>query len=313
MMRQDILFKEVAKMWLGEKKAYIKDSTYSYYEFEMDTYILPQLGEKKVIDMNEKLLQQTVLFWQKQGSKKQTALKKSTVQNLVMLVKQCLKYAVNEGYIQDVSMRMQYMPVYMVPKQKVFSVQEQTELIKALLNDSSSKTVGILLCLNSGLRIGEICALRWEDVDFERRMLHITKTLQRIYNVNSQPRTYILISSPKTRKSIRDVPLSDKMMEMLLKSNGQNQSGYVLTNDEHYMEPRTFRRFYMKFLETHQIPGLNFHCLRHTFATRCIENGGDYKSVSEILGHTTINTTLNMYVHPLEEEKRKCVDLVKWE
>lgn len=312
-MEETVLFKHVATTWLEEKKEYIKVSTYMYYRFEMETYILPRLGEEPLAEVNEKTVQQTVLFWQRQGGKGQTPLKKSTVQNLTMLVKQCLRYAVKEGYIQECSMRMQYIPTDVEKKQKVFTENEQTELVKAILANPNSKTIGILLCLSSGLRIGEICALRWEDVDFNNRMLHVTKTLQRIYKVDSVPHTEIVISSPKTRKSIRDVPLSDNMTDLLMKMSPHDRTGYLLTNEEHYMEPRTFRKFYMKFLETHQIKGLNFHCLRHTFATRCIENGGDYKSVSEILGHTTINTTLNMYVHPQEKEKRRCVELVRWE
>lgn len=312
-MEEVVLFKHVANAWLEEKKEYIKVSTYMYYRYEMEAYILPQLGEKQIGDVNEKTVQQSVLFWQRQGGKGQTPLKKSTVQNIIMLVKQCLHHAIKEGYIQECSMRMQYIPTDGERKQKVFSENEQAKLVQAILAEPSSKTAGILLCLSSGLRIGEVCALRWEAIDFESRMLHVTKTLQRIYDVDGTPHTKIVISSPKTRKSIRDVPLSDKMVEMLQKMSPQNQKGYLLTNNEHYIEPRTFRKFYMKFLETHQIRGLNFHCLRHTFATRCIENGGDYKSVSEILGHTTINTTLNMYVHPQEKEKRRCVELVGWE
>jgi len=312
-MEKNVLFKQVANAWLEEKKEYIKVSTYMYYQFEMETYILPRLGEEPISEVNEKAVQQTVLFWQRQGGKNKEPLKKSTVQNLTMLVKQCLRYAVKEGYIQECSMRMQYIPTDVEKKQKVFSENDQTDLIKAILADPNSKTVGILLCLSSGLRIGEVCALRWEDIDFGNRMLHVTKTLQRIYRVDSMPHTEIVISSPKTRKSVRDVPLSDNMIELLQKMRPHDKKGYLLTNKEHYMEPRTFRKFYMKFLETHQIKQLNFHCLRHTFATRCIENGGDYKSVSEILGHTTINTTLNMYVHPQEKEKRRCVELVRWE
>jgi len=161
------------------------------------------------------------------------------------------------------------------------------------------------------LRIGELCALRWEDFDFKNGVIHISKTLQRVYDPNSTPKTKIVISSPKTLTSNRDIPLSLKMTEFISKLE-INKMGYVLTNEDKYMEPRTFRKFYTHFLERHGIVTLNVHCLRHTFATRCIENGGDYKSVSEILGHTTINTTLNMYVHPQLEEKRKCVELIQW-
>lgn len=311
-MRKKLRMEEVVALWLKEKRNYIKTSTYAYYLFAAENYIILQLGKKSITQITEKEIQNAVLYWQNQGGKKRGPMQKSTVQNLVMIIKQILKFAVKEGYIEDCSLKIRFLPPSHGRKQKVFSKKEQADIIHAILSEPSYKSFGILLCLNSGLRIGELCALRWEDFDFSNGIIHITKTLQRIYEQNSIPKTKIIISSPKTFTSIREIPLSYKMLEILDKLGNRSNKGYVLTNTQNYMEPRAFRRFYMQFLEKHQIVPLNFHCLRHTFATRCIENGGDYKSVSEILGHTTINTTLNMYVHPEIEEKRKCVDLIQW-
>ena len=311
-MKKNELIKTVVMAWLEEKKNYIKTSTYTYYLFEVESYIIPRFENLRIRDLNEKCIQEAVLYWQRQGGKDYAPLKKTTVQNLVMLMKQFVRYAIKEGYIEDRPMDIHFMPTAQGKKKKVFSPVEQSEIIKAIRREPSYRTFGILLCLNSGLRIGELCALCWEDFDFENGIIHINKTLQRIYDYNGTPKTRIVISTPKTSTSIREIPLSQKMMDVIERLHDRNEKGYVLTNGPSFMEPRTFRKFYMQFLERHHITPLNFHCLRHTFATRCIENGGDYKTVSEILGHTTINTTLNMYVHPQIEEKRKCVDLIKW-
>ena len=310
-MKKDVLFEDVIKEWLEEKKLFIKYSTYAYYTIEAKNYIIPILGKRPVKEITEKELQRTIMYWQKEGGNCHNPLKKSTVQNLVTITKQCIKFAIKEGYMEECALDLHFIPTNYHKKKKVFSKSEQVDIIQAVLGEPSYRTFGILLCLNSGLRIGELCALRWEDFDFKNGIIHITKTLQRVYDPASTPKTKIVISSPKTLTSNRDIPLSAKMVEFISQLE-INKMGYVLTNENRYMEPRTFRKFYAHFLQRHGIAALNVHCLRHTFATRCIENGGDYKSVSEILGHTTINTTLNMYVHPQLEEKRKCVDLIQW-
>lgn len=309
-----MLFGEVAEMWLSEKRAYIKESTYAYYHFEMQNYIIPALGSMQVVDVTEECLQNMVLHWQRKGMKNGHPLKKSTVQNLVMLIKQVLKFAAKKKLIEECALEIHFAPQGdKKNKMQVFSKAEQYRLIQAILNELDYRTFGILLCINSGLRIGELCALKWSDIDVENKIIHITKTLQRVYARDTLPKTQIIITTPKTATSVREVPLSDKVCEVIGQLPNRCKAGYVLSNCERYIEPRTFRRFYTRFLREHDIDELHFHCLRHTFATQCIENGADYKSVSEILGHTTINTTLNMYVHPPMERKRECVDMLKWE
>lgn len=306
-------FQNVLEMWLNEKKEYIKESTYAHYHFEAANYVSPLLGALQLEDVTEERIQNTVLIWQGKGMENGRPLKKSTVQNLVTLVKQVLRYAVRKEYIKSSVIEIHFAPYYMEKKQKVFNSNEQSKLVQAVLDDLNCKTFGILLCLNSGLRIGELCALKWSDIDLCNGLLHVTKTLQRIYGKNGENKTEIIITAPKTSSSIREIPLSKRVLSIIKAFHSESSSNYVLTNTEHYMEPRTFQRFFKMFLHKNGIRELHFHCLRHTFATRCIECGADYKTVSEILGHATITTTLNMYVHPQMEEKRKCVELVEWE
>lgn len=308
-----MLFEELLDLWLDEKKMYIKRSTYAYYSFEVKNYIIPVLGTMNVDEIREEHIQEAVVCWQNRGMENGKPLKRSTVQNLVTLIKQVLKYAARKGIIHESFMEIHFVPQKNSEKKsKVFSLDDQNRLVHAVLSDLDYRSFGILLCINSGLRIGEVCALKWEDIDMQQGVLHVTKTIQRIYMKNSMPHTQVIISEPKTISSIRDIPLSHKILEIIKKLPDVNPKGYILSNTDNFVEPRTFRKFYMAFLQRENITPLNFHCLRHTFATRCIESGADYKSVSETLGHTTINTTMNMYVHPRMEEKRKCVELICW-
>lgn len=308
-----MVLQEVLDMWLDEKKMYVKQSTYAYYRYEIEHYISPLLGQLPLEELTEDKIQNTVLLLQKCGINSGHPLNKSTVQNLVVLLKQVIKYASRKKFIQDFTMEIRFAIQDPVNHQKVFNKSEQAQMIQALLANLTYKNFGILLCLNTGLRIGELCALKWKDIDLDRKIIHVTKTLQRIYVPNKQGKTDIIIASPKTSTSVRDIPVGERILSVIKKLPYNNKENYILTNSSSYVEPRIFRQYYKTFLRKNNIPELKFHCLRHTFATRLIENGADYKSVSEILGHSTIHTTLNMYVHPLMEEKRKCVELIEWD
>lgn len=304
-----MLFMELATEWLTGKRNYIKESTYALYQYEIENYLFPAIGNLDITGINEQVLQESVLNWQYGGH----AMKKSTVQNLVILMKQIVKYAMKKGYMKQSEIVIRYAPQNKIQRsRKILEETEQLQLINAILSDLTPETLGILLCINSGLRIGELCALKWSDVNTNEQVLHVTKTMQRIYIKNANPKSYVVISSPKTESSIRDIPLSCKMCELIIEIADMNPQHYILTNSEHYIEPRTYRKHYESFLNMQGISYIKFHSLRHTFATKCIESGADYKVVSEILGHSTINTTLNMYVHPQMSEKRKCIESICW-
>lgn len=172
------------------------------------------------------------------------------------------------------------------------------------------RNLGIFICLSTGMRIGEICALTWEDVDLERGIITVSHTLERLYIVeNGRRYTQLNLDTPKTQNSQREIPISKELMKMLRPIKRiVNERFYVLTNDSKPIEPRTYRNYYKKLLQELKIPKLKFHGLRHSFATRCIESNCDYKTVSVILGHSNISTTLNLYVHPNMEQKKKCID-----
>ncbi len=165
-----------------------------------------------------------------------------------------------------------------------------------------------MICLLTGIRIGELCALKWEDISLTEKVLHIHKTLQRIQCDESEgysTRTRIVISTPKSDCSIRSIPIPDCLVDHM-KQYYRGQTGYILTaNGKRYIEPRTMQNHYRQVLKECEIQYKNFHTLRHTFATRCVELGFDIKSLSEILGHANVNITMNRYVHPTMELKRQ--------
>lgn len=302
-------FKDLALEWFEYRKKYLKESTKAYYMFELQNYILPSFGEIGVENLNEEIIQKSVYQWQTMSNKYGRGIKKSTISNLVMLIRQIMKYGSKKGIIPPFKFEIFYLPETNESKSKTFTNKEQDMIIEAVLSDLSFKSFGILLSLNTGIRIGELCALRWSDIDNIQNVMTIHNTLQRVYDKNAQPKTKIIIGSPKTLESTRSIPLSKRLCDVIEKLPKINCNGYILTNNSSHMEPRTFRRFYKNFLIKHNITYLNFHCLRHSFATRLIQNGADYKCVSELLGHSNINTTLNMYVHPDLNQKRNCIEL----
>ncbi|NDO49572.1 site-specific integrase [Lachnospiraceae bacterium MD335] len=302
-------FEDLAREWFEDRRKYLKESTEAYYMFELQNYILPSIGEVDVNKINEEIIQTNVYQWQTKYNVHGRIIKKSTISNLVMLIRQIVKYGSKKGIIQPFNPEIYYLPETHENKIKTFTNEEQNMIIEAVLSDLSFKSFGILLSLNTGIRIGELCALYWSDIDNIQNIITIRNTLQRVYSKNANPKTQIIIGPPKTTGSARCIPLSRKLQEVIKKLPNINYSGHILTNNSLHMEPRTFRRFYKSFLLKHNIKYLNFHCLRHSFATRLIQNGADYKCVSELLGHTSINITLNMYVHPDLKQKRNCIEL----
>ena len=193
---------------------------------------------------------------------------------------------------------------------EVMSKDNQKKLLNYLNSNFSFKNLGITICLCTGLRIGELCALRWNDFDSDQKVLKIRHSLQRIYIIDGDEKyTKIKVDKPKTKESNRDIPLTNSLytiIKPLLKV--VKLTNYVLSNDENPIEPRTYRNYYKKILKKLEIPYLKFHGLRHSFATRCIESKNSVKTVSVILGHANITTTLNLYVHPNNDEKKRCIE-----
>lgn len=294
---------KLSNEWLVYKKSFVKLSTWAYYENIVRNYIIPYFGLFEIDDISEKDIQNTINLWHN-GEK---GLKNSTIKNIIMILRQCLYHA-NKFYgiaLKEYSLYYEDNIHYI--KQRTFDDIEYEKIICAATDNLTSRNLGIIISIKYGIRIGELCALQWSDIDKKHKLIRINKTLQRVYIPDDMPHTKIIITSPKTYMSTRDIPLSENMMCLINKISFHNSGDYILSNSKKYIEPRTYRRYFYEFLKKNNIEKLNFHCLRHTFATACIEKGANIKCVSEILGHSTVNTTLNMYVHPSIEDKRRCI------
>lgn len=167
------------------------------------------------------------------------------------------------------------------------------------------KGIGVLLAIHTGMRIGEICALQWKDVDLKSRTVRVTKTIIRTYSKSEGSR--VSITPPKTRTSTRTIPLNSWICQLLYLVCGDSES-FIVSGKPKPTEPGKLRSWYNRVLKQNKIEHRKFHCLRHTFATTCISCGCDYKSLSQILGHSNVSVTMNLYVHPDMEMKRRCVE-----
>lgn len=196
---------------------------------------------------------------------------------------------------------------------RVLSPQEQQRLTVYLYDNMELCNLGILVCMYSGLRIGELCALRWENILWNEQCIYVKETMQRLQNTDISgtlmSKTSIVISAPKSACSIRKIPIPEQLFS-LLRIYECESSTFLMTGTKSYIEPRTLQYRFKRITEKCNIYDVKFHSLRHTFATRCVELGFDIKSLSEILGHANVNITLNRYVHPSMEQKQKNMNLL---
>ena len=223
-------------------------------------------------------------------------LSASYVRDIITVFKSMLCYA-QEEYDFKLSLKNVVLPKVEKKQIEKISDAEQKRLISYLKANMSLTAFGILLSLCMGLRIGELCGLKWSDVDFQHKILHIRRTVQRITSANGNRKTKIVISAPKSATSFRDIAIPDFVMEYFRMFRDEADF-FILSGADKPVEPRIMQYRYKKILQSAEIDNHSYHNLRHTFATNCAEHGFDVKTLSVILGHSTVNLTLNRYVHP---------------
>ena len=309
--KNKILYKDWILNWLSYKKDYIKESTYANYSNIITNHIIPDLGKYYLNQLNNKIIQKFLLEKYKNGRLDHSGgLSAKTIRDIIAIIKSSLKSASKENLIQNLSLDFIYPKTNQKDKIYTLSKHSQEKLTNYILENKTIKNLGILLTLYSGIRIGELCALQWKDIDFKNNILYINKTLQRIYiNDTKIHSSKIIITEPKTHNAEREIPLNREFANELKKYKTK-PNHYILSCSDKWIEPRTYRRFFERISKKANIEKINFHGLRHTFATNCIKLGVDYKTVSELLGHATVNITLNLYVHPQMSQKKRCINLV---
>jgi integrase len=296
-------FSEVVQLWKTDKKLYVKKSTFSAYVLLLENHLLPVFG-KTDEEITEVEVQKFVHQKLTQG------LSQKSIKDILIVLKMVLKFGAKHKLLVYNPFEIQYPTVRENQNIEVLSRTHQKKVMNYIQEHFTFRSLGIYICLSSGIRIGEICALTWDDIDTENGTIHIRKTIQRIYMIeDGNRRTELLLDTPKTKNSIREIPMSRELLRMLKPFKKiVNPTFFVLTNDAKPTEPRTYRSYYKTLMRDLEIPELKFHGLRHSFATRCIESNCDYKTVSVLLGHSKISTTVNLYVHPNMEQKKKAID-----
>lgn len=293
---------EMIDLWKADKKNYVKKSTFSAYVLLIENHLLPTFGDK--YEVPETDVQQFVL------QKLASGLSQKTIKDILIVLKMVLKFSAKNKWITYEPFEIQYPTVRESQHIEVLSRTHQKKIMSYINEHFTFRNLGVLICLCSGMRIGEICALTWEDIDTDNGIINVNRTIQRIYVIEDGNRkTELILDTPKTKNSIREIPMNKDLIRLIKPIKKiVNPSFFVLTNDAKPTEPRTYRSFYKGLMCHLEIPELKFHGLRHSFATRCIESNCDYKTVSVLLGHSNISTTLNLYVHPNMEQKKKAIE-----
>lgn len=301
-MNQQKLIYEVAELWRADKKLYVKKSSYAAYLLLTENHLLPAFGQMH--DVDESDVQRFVL------QKLEAGLSQKTIKDILIVLKMILKFGAKKKLLTYTPFDIQFPTVRESQAMEVLTRADQKKVMNYIQEHFTFRNLGVYICLSAGMRIGEVCALTWDDVDTDTGVINVRRTIQRIYVIeDGQRRTELILDTPKTKNSIREIPLSKDLLRILKPFKKiVNPSFFVLTNDAKPTEPRTYRSYYKNLMRDLKMPDLKFHGLRHSFATRCIESKCDYKTVSVLLGHSNISTTLNLYVHPNMEQKKKAIE-----
>lgn len=290
--------------WLDYKHAIVKNSTYMKYKNSINKHIIPNLGSFDIKILDNNIVQK---FINQKLSAEKCSLSPKSVRELVNIIKNTLTYAENYGFqskckCELLIVRNSFKPI------RVLNKNEEKALLNTLESDTDIFKLGILISLLTGVRIGELCALRWEDVDFKECVISVNRTMQRVQVEGKDNKTEIIITTPKTNTSIRQIPIPNMLVDYIIGFKSSNDQ-YILTNKNgNYIEPRVMQYKFKKYLQVAGISDANFHALRHTFATRCIEAGVDVKVLSEVLGHSNVNITLDRYVHNSIDYKKDNIE-----
>lgn len=295
--------KKLFNEWLYAKRIQTKGSTFANYAFKVQKHLLPAFGELKIEMLTPNRVYDFIMKKQSDG------LSNKYISDLLIVLKSMAKYASRIYHcvntISDVEL-----PKKEKHELDLYTKEEQNRLKTALLINMDRTKLAIMFSLFTGVRIGELCGLKWSDIDFCNKTIRIERSVQRIRSDNCNSKTEIIITTPKSRSSIRTIPLPEFLIGMLKAFKPSNANAYLISGTDNLTEPRTMQYRFKSILTKAGLRILNFHSLRHMFATNCVEIGFDVKTLSEILGHSSVEITLNRYVHSSMGRKKQCMDML---
>lgn len=299
-------FGEVLALWRSFHRLNHKGATDAKYEYMIQKHIIPELGSMKLTEITNAVINDFIFRKTTSGRLDgKGGLSPAYVRTIAVIIQSAIQFAVDEKMCAPINLKT-IKPTVEKNELDVFSAKEQQQLEHLLLCDMDETKLGVFISLNTGLRIGEICALTWKDIDLTERIIHVRATVSRVKaSPESEQQTKLIIDKPKTKTSLRDIPISTKLYPILQAMKEKATSAYVASDNCSFVSLRTYEYRFHKLLERCQLRSVNYHVLRHTFATRCIEVGVDVKTLSELLGHADVSITMNTYVHSSMELKRR--------
>lgn len=306
-------FNDVFDKWIEYKKTFVKISTYNKYMNLYKSYICNYFYKINLDEITNQYIQNYISYLMKRESTKTSqTLSSNTIREIVYIIKSVLSYAQKNDSVVYTPLKVE-LPKNEVKKIHILTREEQKILESYIKNRNDMISIAIILCLYTGLRLGELCALTKNDIDLENHCISVNKTVQRIQNhdTNNNEKTSLVITKPKTKNSIRQILISSvirSILERYLLSLTNKK--YIFSVNNSLAEPRTIQYQFNKIIKRLNITQISFHGLRHTFATRCIELGMDMKTLSEILGHSNIATTMGIYVHSTDLHKKEQMELL---
>lgn len=292
--------KELFDEWILSISIRTKESTIENYKMKIRKHLLPDFGRMKFEMLNTKIIQVYV------QQKLKSGLSARYVADILIVFKSMAKYVSREYDCYNPLANVALPKVSRKSSVRILDKNEQQKLTEYLSANKNRVSLGILIAMYTGLRIGELCALRWRDINLSERTLTVRNTIQRINNPDGSSATRIVITKPKSAASERIIPLPGGLIEILTDFKTEKES-FVLSGSKIPVEPRTMQYRFSSVLKKNGIPSVHFHSLRHLFATNCIKLGFDIKTLSEILGHSSVEITLNLYVHSSFEQKFSCM------
>ncbi len=290
-------FSEVLQLWLACIRISVKEATFYRYEYIVERHILPELGKLRMTEISAPLIHTFLDRKLKSGRLDGNGgLSPAYVKSIMLVILAALDFASSEKYCEPLSGKINK-PSGKKEEIIVLTEESQQKLERYIQVNTDLTALGVMTSLYAGLRIGEICALTWDDIDFANQIIHVRHTVARV-------KSKWIIDEPKTKSSKRDIPIASILMPILVLLRGQSKSRYVVSETDDFISPRTYEYRFHQILKKSGVDDINFHALRHTFATRCVAVGVDIKSLSEMLGHANAAITLNTYVHSSMNMKR---------
>lgn len=301
-------------------KRTVKQSTaVSYYGY-INSHIVPEIGVYKLSELNTDVLQRFFNEQNDSGSLKGGGLSPKTLQNMNRMIHKSMEKAIDLELLPKNYAKYVELPKREEPEMRVLTISEYNKLLEELRKTKEKLAFGVYLSLSLGIRLGEVLGLRWNDIDFNNKIVHIRRTVNRLPTIDGKNKTELVVGTPKSKKSVRDIPINENYCgEFMLYWAKKSRICRKTPDADDYLlqsaiggpaEPKTLQETFKRILRDAGIADANFHSLRHTFATRAIEKGVDVKTLSVILGHSSVNITLDRYAHVLDEQKRKVMNIL---